>query len=238
MEFSSSLIQGTLIQRYKRFLADVQLADGTVVTAHCPNTGAMTGCAQPGWQVWLSPSTNPKRKLSFTWEIAFSQEQHWIGINTHRANALVKEAIMQGNISELSGYQSLKGEVKFGQENSRIDFLLQDPNKVDCYLEVKSVTLLHQGKGYFPDSKTLRGQKHLRELRLIAEQGKRAVLVFCVQHTGIKSVEVAAHIDGDYGQEYQAAIASGVEVLCYGCKINPEKIYINQTVKLLPLNTS
>ena len=235
MQFSSPLIQGTLIKRYKRFLADVQLVDGSIVIAHCPNTGAMTGCAEPGWQVWLSPSNNPKRKLLYTWEVVLTNQHHWIGINTHKANVLVKEAIQENKIPELLGYETLKAEVKFGEENSRIDFLLTDPEKVDCYVEVKSVTLLEddalgRSKGYFPDAKTLRGQKHLRELSLIAGQRKRAVLLFCVQHSGIKSVQVAKHIDPDYAKELKQAMLNGVQILCYGCEINPEKIYINHSL--------
>ena len=238
MQFSSPLIQGTLIKRYKRFLADVQLADGSIIIAHCPNTGAMTCCAEPGWQVWLSPSNNPKRKLLYTWEVVLTDQHHWIGINTQKANALVKEAIQENKIPELVGYKTLQAEVKFGEEKSRIDFLLTDPDKADCYIEVKSVTLLkgdaldesaEEGSaGYFPDAKTLRGQKHLRELSLIASQGKRAVLFFCVQHSGIKSVQVATHIDPDYAKELKRAMLNGVQILCYGCEINSEKIYINQ----------
>ncbi|MFT4807653.1 MAG: sugar fermentation stimulation protein A [Paraglaciecola sp.] len=231
MQFSSPLIQGTLIKRYKRFLADVQLTDGSIVIAHCPNTGAMTGCAEPGWKVWLSPSNNPKRKLLYTWEVVLTEQGHWIGINTHRANVLVKEAIQENKISELVGYKNVKAEVKFGEENSRIDFLLTDPEKADCYVEVKSVTLLDNNKGYFPDAKTLRGQKHLRELSLVARRGKRAVLFFCVQHSGIQSVQVAKHIDLDYAKELKQAMLSGVQILCYGCKINSEKIYINQSLQ-------
>lgn len=230
MQFSFPLIQGTLIKRYKRFLADVQLTDGSIVVAHCPNTGAMTGCAEPGWKVWLSPSNNPKRKLLYTWEVVLTEQFHWIGINTHRANVLVKEAIQENKISELVGYKNLQAEVKFGEENSRIDFLLTDPEKADCYVEVKSVTLLNDNKGYFPDAKTLRGQKHLRELSLIASLGRRAVLFFCVQHTGIRSVQVAKHIDPDYAKELKRAMLSGVQILCYDCEINSEKIYINQSL--------
>jgi sugar fermentation stimulation protein A len=209
MKFSTPLIQGTLIKRYKRFLADIQLADGSIVIAHCPNTGAMTGCAEPGWKVWLSPSNNPKRKLLFTWEVVLTDQLNWIGINTQKANILVKEAIQETNIAELAGYKTLQGEVRFGEENSRIDFLLTDPEKSDCYVEVKSVTLLDNNAGYFPDSKTLRGQK---------------------QHSGIQSVQVAKHIDPDYAKELKQAMLSGVQILCYDCKISPEKIYINQSL--------
>ena len=233
MQFSSPLIKGTLVKRYKRFLADVTLENNKLVTAHCPNTGSMKGCAKSGWQVWLSPSTNPKRKLAYTWELTFTDQQHWIGINTHRANALVKEAIQNTHIPELTDYANLKAEVKFGEENSRIDFLLTDPNKVDCYVEVKSVTLLENGRGYFPDAKTLRGQKHLRELSHIAKQGKRAVLLFCVQHTGIEFMHVAEYIDPDYAFELKQAVKNGVEILCYGCSISAEKIYINQRLKFI-----
>tara|TARA_R110002167_G_scaffold10300_6_gene47529 strand:- start:1499 stop:2203 length:705 start_codon:yes stop_codon:yes gene_type:complete len=231
MQFSSTLIQGTLIKRYKRFLADVELADGSIVIAHCPNTGAMTGCAEPGWKVWLSPSNNPKRKLLYTWEVVLTDQHHWIGINTHKANVLVKEAIQENRIAELVGYQTLKAEVKFGEENSRIDFLLTDHKKADCYIEVKSVTLLDDKAGYFPDAKTLRGQKHLRELSIIASQGKRAVLFFCVQHSGIQSVQVAKHIDPDYAMELKQAMLNGVQILCYGCEISSEKIHINQPLQ-------
>lgn len=230
MQFSTPLIQGTLIKRYKRFLADVELADGSVVIAHCPNTGAMTGCAEPGWKVWLSPSNNPKRKLLYTWEVVLTDQLHWIGINAQRANLLVKEAIQANKIGELLGYKNLQAEVKFGKENSRIDFLLTDPEKVDCYVEVKSVTLLDDGAGYFPDAKTLRGQKHLRELNFIAGQGQRAVLLFCVQHSGIQSVQVAKHIDSDYAKELKRAMLNGLQILCYDCNISPEKIYLNQSL--------
>ncbi|WP_158966033.1 DNA/RNA nuclease SfsA [Paraglaciecola sp. L3A3] len=231
MYFSENLIQGTLIKRYKRFLADVELADGSIVTAHCPNTGAMTGCAEPGWQVWLSPSNNPKRKLAYTWELVLTDQNHWIGVNTHKANGLVKEALEQDKIQELMGYENIKAEVKFGDENSRIDFLLSAVDKVDCYVEVKSVTLLEHDFGYFPDAKTLRGQKHLRELSSIAKQGKRAVLFFCVQHTGIGSVQVAKHIDKNYADELCQAVANGVEIFTYACQINSKKIVINQPLE-------
>ncbi|MGS2719197.1 DNA/RNA nuclease SfsA [Paraglaciecola aestuariivivens] len=233
MQFSPLLIQGQLIKRYKRFLADVELNDGSIITAHCANTGAMTGCAEPGWTVYLSKSDNPKRKLAYSWELVKTDQQHWIGVNTLKANQLVKEALENKQIQELQHYQNLQSEVKFGEENSRIDFLLTHPDQADCYVEVKSVTLLENGQGFFPDAKTLRGQKHLRELSAIAEQGKRAILLFCVQHTGIDSVKVAQHIDPDYAEILKQAILSGVEVVCYGCAISPEKIVINQALPVL-----
>lgn len=237
MEFANKLIKGTLLKRYKRFLADVQLENGQVVIAHCPNTGAMTGCAEPGYEVWLSESNNPKRKLAYTWELAVNQQGHWIGINTNNANKLVAEALAENALPELQGYDQIRSEVKYGQENSRIDFLLQDSIgdeiKPDCYVEVKSVTLLQNKLGLFPDAKTLRGQKHLRELADAAKQGKRAVLLYCVQHTGIKNVNVAWHIDPKYAQELEEAILSGLQVLCYSVKITKEKTFINQRIPFL-----
>lgn len=228
------LIKGKLLKRYKRFLADVELESGQVVIAHCPNTGAMTGCAEPGFEVWLSPSTNPKRKLAYTWELAVNHNNCWIGINTHNANKLVQEAIIDTKIQELSGYESIKPEVKYGEENSRIDFLLTDKNKPDCYIEVKSVTLLSNesnNSGTFPDAKTARGAKHLRELSKIAKGGERAVIFFCVQHSGIQTVSVNEAIDPAYAEEMRNALASGVEVIAYGCEISQQKVYINQVLE-------
>ncbi|MFT2089661.1 DNA/RNA nuclease SfsA [Paraglaciecola sp. 2405UD69-4] len=230
MEFSLPLTKGKLLKRYKRFLADVELENGELVTAHCPNTGSMTGCAEAGWEVWLSPSTNPKRKLAYTWELVITDKQDWIGINTHRANALVLEAVESGVVAELQGYEAIKAEVKYGAENSRIDFLLTDPDKGKCFVEVKSVTLLDGNSGFFPDAKTTRGLKHLRELQQVVADGNRGVLLFCVQHTGIETVQVAEHIDPDYAKELKVAMENGVEVLCYGSAINSEKIYINQAL--------
>ena len=228
MNFTSPLIKGQLVKRYKRFLADVELANGSVVTAHCPNTGAMTGCAEPGFEVWLSPSDNPKRKLQYTWELAVDFNGNWIGINTQNANKLAEEAIKNGVIKELTDYAQLRREVKYGSENSRIDFLLSNEGKPDCYVEVKSVTLLEQQQGFFPDAKTSRGAKHLRELIEVVEQKNRAVLLFCAQHTGIQSVAPARHIDPEYADLLGEARQKGVEVLAYGCQINQEKLFLNQ----------
>ncbi len=228
MLFPTPLIKGKLIKRYKRFLADVELSDGSIVTAHCPNTGAMTGCGDPGFEVWLSPSNNPKRKLAYTWELSKNHQGDWIGVNTHNANKLVAEAFAQSKIKELAEYQGIKPEVKYGEENSRIDFMLTSDNLPDCYVEVKSVTLLRDGIGYFPDAKTQRGSKHLRELIVIAQAGKRAVLLFCSQHTGIKNIRVATDIDPEYSATLQAAMAAGVQIIAYGCKISEEKLQLNQ----------
>lgn len=221
MKFDPSFDSGVLIKRYKRFLTDIRLENGDTVTIHCPNTGSMRNCLFEGEKVWFSVSDNPKRKYSRTWELAQTAAGHIIGINTGRANALAVEAINNGVISELQGYQSLRREVKYGSENSRIDILLEDSNKPNCYIEVKSCTLLEQDQGYFPDAVTTRGQKHLRELMEMVEQGYRAVLLFVVQHTGIKSVKAAAHIDEDYAKLLVEAHKKGVEIIAYSAELSP-----------------
>lgn len=226
MLFTPPFEQGTLLRRYKRFLTDIRLSDGSEVTIHCPNTGSMRNCLFEGEKVWFSTSDNPKRKYSRTWEQALSDEGHIIGINTGRANQLAEDAIRSGVISELQGYSQLKREVKYGSENSRIDILLSDDDshespKPHCYVEVKSCTLLEEGKGYFPDAVTTRGQKHLRELMEMVSLGHRAVLLFVVQHTGIESVQAAKHIDPDYANLLNLAYKAGVEILAYTVEMSP-----------------
>lgn len=176
MQFSPPLQSATLIKRYKRFLADVMTPAGETLTLHCPNTGAMTGCATPGDTVWYSTSDNPKRKYAHTWEITQTQQGAFICVNTLRANMLVKEALQNDVIAPLTGYSVLKSEVKYGEERSRIDFLLQADDGRNCYIEVKSVTLAENEYGYFPDAVTERGQKHLRELMSVVAAGDRAVV--------------------------------------------------------------
>lgn len=230
MQFSETLICGTLVKRYKRFLADVALDDGQIVTAHCPNTGAMTGCAEPGFKVWLCPNDDPKRKLKFTWEIAVDRNHNKIGINTHNANKVVAEALLAGQIPELSDFGHFRKEVKYGSENSKIDFLLSDSDHAQLYLEVKSVTLLECGRGFFPDTVTLRGQKHLRELTQMVMQGKNAALFFCIQHTGIKRMEIARSLDPEYFDLMRIAVKIGVKVYAYSTDISEEGIVIDKPV--------
>mgnify|MGYP000333136286 CR=1 FL=1 len=228
-----ALIPATLIKRYKRFLADVTLADGTEMTVHCPNTGAMTGCAEPGSQVWLSHSTNPKRKYPYTWELAVNAQGDWICIHSAKANRLIEEAIEQAVIAELQGYSSLHSEVKYGDENSRIDLLLADQHR-QCFVEVKSVTLLlPNGLGVFPDAVSDRGRKHLRELMKMKQQGHHAVLVFAVLHQGIERVAPADSIDKKYADTFREAQAAGVEVLAYRATINQHAITITQALPVL-----
>lgn len=217
-----ALKPATLIKRYKRFLADVILENDEQTTIHCANTGAMTGCAEPDSTVWYSTSDNAKRKYPFSWEITHTHQQHFICVNTIRANQLVEQALLDRKIAELNGFSQLKREVKYGEENSKIDFLLSYDKQANAYVEVKSVTLLTDGQGYFPDAKTLRGQKHLRELIEMVQQGHRAVLLFAVLHTGIDSVKAAAHIDPAYAKLLQEAKNAGVEILAYKAKFEQQ----------------
>ncbi|KII77503.1 DNA/RNA nuclease SfsA [Vibrio renipiscarius] len=234
MKFLPPLESATLLKRYKRFLADIQLDDGSERTIHCANTGAMTGCATPGDKVWFSTSDNPKRKYPNSWELSETTSGHRICINTARANQLAVEGIEQGVIAELRNYEQLQTEVKYGQENSRIDILLRDPQKPICYVEVKSVTLLAdgtEGQGYFPDAVTTRGQKHLRELAEMAKNGNRSVLLFIVLHSGIEKVSPAHHIDANYSHLLKIAIEQGVEVLCYKAQLSESEIKLINAVE-------
>lgn len=215
-----TLTSGILIQRYKRFLADILLPNGEQITIHCPNTGAMTGCANTGDTVWFSTSDNPKRKYAHTWELTQTQAGDFICVNTQRANQLVAEALENNWISELADYTEILPEQKYGEENSRVDFLLKQQGLPDCFVEVKSTTLLTEnGIGMFPDAKTERGQKHLRELTTIAQQGQQAVIFFAVLHTGIERFEVAKQIDPKYAQFFEEALKHGVKTLIYRAEI-------------------
>jgi len=228
----------TLIKRYKRFLADVTLANGDTVTMHVANTGAMTGCATPGDTVWYSTSDNPKRKYQHSWELTQTQQDnHFICVNTAKANTLAVSAIKSGIVSELQHYDSLHTEVKYGSEKSRVDIMLKhscDNNSVQqTYIEVKSATLLQNGQGFFPDAVTTRGQKHLRELMQMVNEGHRAVLFFAVLHTGINSVSVADHIDPKYGELLREAKAKGVEIIAYKANISPDEIALTQPLEVI-----
>jgi len=246
MKFATPLQSGTLIRRYKRFLADVESSEGEGLTIHCPNTGSMKNCAEPGYGVWFSRSDNPKRKYANTWELAQDHQGNMIGINANLANKLVKEAILSGVVGELAGYDVVQSEVKYGVENSRIDLLLKAENRPNCYVEVKSVTLLAEhteehlvkGQGLFPDAVSTRGQKHLRELAEVARDGDRAVLFFCVQHSGIESVAAAAEIDPEYAASLIQARQAGVEVLVYGCDLSPTEIRVCRPLTFATLSSA
>jgi sugar fermentation stimulation protein A len=241
MKFDAPLLAGRLIKRYKRFLADVELESGQIVTAHCANPGSMLGLKQPGAKVWLSPAANPKRKLKFSWEM-IKIDGRLVGVNTARPNALVEEAIQTGAIAELTGYATLRREVRYGA-NSRIDLLLENragstpragdaKDNAPCYVEVKSVTLRREGRAEFPDAVTARGAKHLEELGTIAEQGARAVMFYLVQREDCECFAIAADIDPAYARGLSRALARGVEALCYICRLTRREIVIDRPLML------
>ncbi|MCF2905816.1 DNA/RNA nuclease SfsA [Octadecabacter sp. CECT 8868] len=222
MRFATPLVPARLIRRYMRFLSDVELSDGTVVKAHCPNPGSMMGLKDEGMRVWIEPNDDPKKKLDWGWRLAELPDA-FVGIDTGAANKVVAEALAEG-IDALSGYDVIRPEVKY-REKSRVDFLLSSSGRRDCYLEVKSVTLSRQaGLAEFPDSVTARGAKHLGDLAAMVEQGHRAVLLFLVQRTDCDRVTLAADIDPTYAAAFKAAQAAGVEVICLACAITPDGI--------------
>lgn len=235
MLFPSPLKPANLMKRYKRFLADVQLPNKEIITIHCANTGAMTGCANENDVVWYSTSNNTKRKLPCSWELTHTKDNYWICINTIRANTIVKEALANKKISELYQYDNIKSEVKYGTENSRIDLLLSDNNDNQCYVEVKSVTLHNPINqfGYFPDAVTHRGQKHLRELMEMVKKGSQSVIFFLVMHSGIKYFSPAEEIDPDYANLLKQAKQSGVKILCYNTIISTNSIEINHPIPII-----
>jgi len=231
MQFPEPLIPGRLQRRYKRFLSDIVLDDGTEVVAHCANPGSMMGLAAPGAPVWLSPANNPSRKLKYSWELV-EVDGALVGIHTGRANALVAEALEAGKIPELGGYQGRRPEVRYGT-NSRIDFLLEGDGRPACYLEVKSVTLKRGGTtAEFPDAVTARGAKHLAELVEVVRQGQRAVQFFLVQRADCDRVAVAADIDPAYAKALAEAVAGGVEVICYKSNLSPAAITLDDRIEL------
>lgn len=235
MKFPSPLRRGKLIKRYKRFLADVTLDDGTTVTASCPNTGAMLGLTTPGSTVWLSHSEKASRKYAHTLEMVeadLGAGPMLVGINTGHPNAIVSAAISSGLIPEVSGYDSLRREVRYGI-NSRVDILLEDPAKGLCYVEVKNVHLMREpGLAEFPDSKTERGAKHLAELSNVVAEGHRAVMVYLIQRADAESFSLAGDIDAAYAEAAAKASAAGVEMLAYRCKLSPQDIVLDARIPL------
>jgi len=225
MKFAQPLIEGRLIKRYKRFLADVELADGSQITAHTPNTGAMLGCSDPGSRVWLRDTANPKRKYVYSWELVESSDGTLVGLDTGLPPRLVQEAIEQGIVSELQGYRNIRREVRYGKENSRIDLLLEGGPDRDCYVEVKNVTAIaSDGVAIFPDAVSQRGSKHLRELMEMVKQGHRAVIFYCVQRKDTDSFSPADAIDTEYGKTLRKAVASGVEAIAYRASLSLQEI--------------
>ncbi len=216
------LTPGRLIRRYQRFLVDVHLDNGKPVTAHCPNSGSMRGCLEPGRRVYLSRSPNPKRNFPHTFEM-IEMPGSLVVVNTLMANRLVKKALQEGLIPELSTYQSIRSEIPYG-ENSRIDLLLMGEGHTPCLVEVKSCTLVENGLVMFPDAVTQRGFKHLVELQREVKSSRRCVMFYLVQRTDGSSFAPAGHIDPGYARELRKAHAAGVEILVYTTRITLEGV--------------
>ena len=233
MRFTDPLIQGTLIKRYKRFLADVELEGGNIITAHTPNTGSMKGCCTPGSRVWLSDSGNPKRKYPCSWELVEALPDVLVGINTILPNKLVKEAIENTTIKELQGYNRIRPEVPYGQEKSRIDLLLNNDRQDLCYVEVKNVTMVENNIALFPDAVSERGSKHLRELVEMVKQGHRAVIFYCVQRCDAKEVRPADAIDPVYGETLREALSQGVEALAYRAEVSTTAVLLKHPLPVV-----
>ena len=228
MQFQTPLIPARLIRRYKRFLADIQLADGREVTAHCANPGSMMGLTGEGMKIWVEPNDDPKKKLKYGWRLVDHENGHFTGVDTAVPNRALKAALLAGEVPEFADYQTVLPEQKYG-EKSRIDFLLRGDGLADAYIEVKSVTLSRQaGLAEFPDSVTARGTKHLGELAAMVDQGHRAVMFYLVQRTDCDRMGLAADIDPAYAAAFGAARAAGVEVLCYDTRISPEGVKVGK----------
>jgi len=227
MKFDQELISGRLLKRYKRFLTDVELENGEIVTAHCTNTGSMKSCIEINAPVLLSPAKDPNRKTKFTWECIFINNS-WIGINTNMPNRIVYEAIVNKTIKGLDSYDYVKREITF--EDSRLDVYAEN-EKEKCFIEVKNVTMKVGDAALFPDAKTTRGLKHLQTLIRIKEQGMRAVMVYVIQRTDVNSFGVAEDIDPDYANGLRKAIKAGVEVFPIQVVVSPEGIEIGKVLE-------
>lgn len=235
MRFPTPLVPARLIRRYKRFFADFLLQDGREVTAHCPNTGPMTGLVKPGLRCWLEPNDDPKKKLRYGWRLVDWEDGHFAGVDTSVPNRLIRAALQARAVPELAAYTHVRPEMRYG-ESSRIDFFLQEAGLPDAYIEVKSVTLLRTDRlGEFPDTVTTRGTKHMRELAQIACKGARACVFFLAQRTDCDRVGVAADLDPTYADAVKVAQDAGVEILAYDCAISPQEISLGRRLKIVDL---
>jgi len=229
MDFPSELKRGCLVQRYKRFFADVVLDDGTEITAHCPNPGAMLGLNVPGLPAWVSKSDDPKRKLAYTLELV-EADGGLVGINTLHPNRIVAEALAAGLIPELGGYETIRREVNYG-EASRVDFLLTGPDRPNCWLEIKNCHLSRGGGlAEFPDCVAARSSKHLRELAAMARAGDRAVVLFVVQRTDCDHFEACGELDPVFARTLGEVAQDGVEVLVYACDIDERRVVLKTRI--------
>ena len=232
MQFQSDLVPGYLVKRYKRFFADVELSNGKLVTAHCPNTGSMIGLTNRGTKVWLLPNEDPKKKLNYSWKLVDHENGHYTGVDTNLANNIVNEAIVQGKISEVINYDVVLREQKYGA-NSRVDFLLKNGLQT-CFLEVKNVTLCRQEKiAEFPDTVTARGVKHLKELSNIVDTETRAIVLYLVQRSDCNYFKIANDLDSNYATESIFSANSGVEFVCYGVNFLPKGIELGYQLEML-----
>jgi sugar fermentation stimulation protein A len=235
MDFTTPLIPGRLLRRYKRFLADIELANGEAVTAHCANPGAMLGLNMPGLKVWVEPNDDPRKKLKYGWrlvEFETPQGAHWAGIDTGVPNRVVGEALKTGAVPALAGYGEVRAEVRYGT-NSRVDFLLTGNGQPETYVEIKNVHLMREdGLAEFPDSVTKRGAKHLDELAAMVAAGHRAVMFYCIQRTDCDRLSLAGDIDPQYAAAFDRARAAGVEALAWTCAISPSGITLDRPVPI------
>jgi sugar fermentation stimulation protein A len=234
MRFQTPLVPARLLRRYKRFLADIRLEDGTETVAHCANPGSMMGLADPGSRIWVEPNDDPKKKLKFGWRLVEHEDGHFTGVDTSVPNRALRGALEAGQIAGLDGYAEVRPEQKYG-EGSRVDFLLRGPGRPDAWVEVKSVTLSRApGLAEFPDSVTARGARHLRDLAAMARTGDRAVMLFLVQRTDARRVTLAADIDPAYAAAFAGAQAAGVEVIALGTRISPEGVEVAGPLPFIP----
>lgn len=234
MKITHPCFEGRLIKRYKRFLADIELLDGRIITAHTTNTGSMKGCSEPGSRVWVYDTQNPNRKYIFSWDLVEDSQGHLVGVHTGRPNYLVREAIESGVISELQGYNEIKMEAKYFSTGTRFDlFLSHHANKKDCFVEVKNVTAKRSEKvAIFPDAVTKRGQKHLLTLQDAVAKGYRGVMLYCIQRDDVDQFSPAYEIDPEYAQTLNDVVKQGVEVYAYRSKISPTEIVLQAPVRV------
>ena len=234
MKFTKQLIHGRLESRYKRFLADIILDDGSRVVAHCTNSGSMRSCLEEGAEVWLSPADDPKRKTQFTWEM-IKIGGDWVGINTSNPNALAMEWVSRGIVPGLEGLSGLKREVKW--EDSRFDLygvMKGDESAKEqgkgCFIEVKNVSLKDGERALFPDAVTVRGRKHLNTLVRVKKAGMRAVMLYVVQRMDVRIFSPARSIDPEYGKALDEAIRQGVEIIVVQARVTPESIVYHRVL--------